>query len=176
MYHLLMASTLAEMDQVIIRYADTLSAEMISFKLDGDMTPEQVLARRQQLLEIPDALTALQQDQLISLKMRQLVVELEEMPRTARNAEVILRGLEGIGKRLDQRISTNTEDLEKHYAFEGQALLGAVVAALAHMRGSLTGADKISETEWDAHMEKALRFAQLSIDNPDHPDLRQLGV
>ena len=169
-----MATKLSEVDQVIIRYADTLSAEAIAFKIEGLMTPVQVLSRIAFLLETPDRLTQLQQDQLITLKMRQLVVQFEEMPLTARNGEVMLRALEAIGARLDKRAASTQKDLSSLYAFQGTIMLDAIGVALEHMRGILTQSGTEPGT-WDDALESGLRFAQIElskhdIDAPDNTD------
>ena len=154
---------LSDIDALIVRYADSMSPAQIAFKLQGAMSPEQVMVRIGQLLDSPDWLTNAQQDQLVTLKMRQLVVELEEMPRTTRNAEVLLRGLEAVGDRLDKRRAATEEDLSQLYAFQGTVMVDAIEKALAHMRGALTGANKISALEWDTALAQAMLFAQMEV-------------
>ena len=166
-----MATKLSEIDQVLIRYADTLSAQSISYKINGILTPEQVMARIATLLEAPDRLTALQQDQLVTLKMRQLVVSLEEMTLTARLAEVLIRALESIGARLDKRVASTERELSSLYAFQGTVLLDAVSVAMAHMRGALTHGNKLAEQEWDNAMESAIRFAQIELGKHEQEEL-----
>jgi len=158
-----MVMKLSEIDALIVRYADSMSPTQISFKLEGALSPEQVMVRIGQLLESPDWLTAAQQDQLVTLKMRQLVVELEEMPRSTRNAEVLVRALEAVGNRLDKRAAAIERDLSTLYAFQGTVMLDAIEKALAHMKKSLTAADKLDPIEWDAALTEALRFAQMEV-------------
>lgn len=159
---------LSEVDQVLIRYADTLSPTAISAKINGLLTPEQVMTRIDQLLETPDRLTALQQDQLVTLKMRQLIVELEEMKLNPRVAEIMIRALESLGNRLDKRAESTEKELSTLYAFQGTVMLEAINIAMAHMRGRLTGAGRIPEAEWDAALEDAIRYAQLEINKHEH--------
>lgn len=158
-----MASKLSEIDQALIRYADTLSLNAISFKLGGILTPEQCGARITQLLDAPDFLSAAQQDQLVTMKMRQLIVSLEEMTLTSRTAEVIIRALEAVGSRLDRRAEATEKDLSTLYAFQGTVLLEAVSIAIGHMRSTLTSGEAVSEKQWDNAMESALRFAQIEL-------------
>lgn len=162
-----MATTLREVDAILIRYADTESAEAISFRIEGILTPKQVAARIDQLLAAPDRLSMLQQDQLITLKMRQVVNQLEETMSgghvTARTAEVVLGGLEKIGNRLDKRQESTERELKSLYAFQGVAFLDAVIEALNFIKQNAVGADKIPEEEWDRHLENATRKAQLSL-------------
>lgn len=154
---------LSDVDQVLVRYADTLTPQAISFKLDGLLTPEQVMARITQLVDTPDWLSGAQQDNLVTMKMRQLIVELEEMPRTVRNAEVLIRALESLGNRLDKRVAATQKDLSQLYAFQGTVMLEAINTAMTHMKARLTGASGLSEEEWDSALESALRHAQMEI-------------
>lgn len=159
-------TALTDLDAIIVRYADTLSAEQISFKLEGALTPKQVIARISYLTETPDWLTLTMEDALVTRKMRNLVNELEEQPRTARNAEILVRALEAVGKRLDNRMAATEEDLSKLYAFQGTLMLDAIKATLDHMRDKLTGfgADKISPAEWDRALESGMKLAQLEVE------------
>ena len=163
MYYDAMTAKLSEVDQILIRYGDTLSAQALSYKIQGILTPEQVMARIAYLVETPDRLTQLQQDQLVTLKMRQIVVELEELPRTTRNAEVILQGLEKIGNRLDRRQESTERELSSLYAFQGTVLLDAINVAMAHMRGAITQGNELAEEQWDNALESAIRFAQIEL-------------
>lgn len=158
-----MTMKLSEIDAVLVRYADSLSPAQISFKIEGALSPEQVMTRIGQLLDSPDWLTAAQQDQLVTLKMRQLVVELEEMPRTARNAEILIRALEAVGNRLDKRQAATERDLSTLYAFQGAVMLDAIQKALDYMKKTLTAADKIDPAEWDTALSAAMRFAQMEV-------------
>lgn len=158
-----MTMKLSEIDAVLVRYADSLSPAQISFKIEGALSPEQVMTRIGQLLDSPDWLTAAQQDQLVTLKMRQLVVELEEMPRTARNAEILIRALEAVGNRLDKRQAATERDLSTLYAFQGAVMLDAIQKALDHMKKTLTAADKLDPAEWDTALSAAMRFAQMEV-------------
>lgn len=138
---------LSDIDALIVRYADSLSPQQIAFKLEGALTPEQVMVRIGQLLDSPDWLSTAQQDQLVTLKMRQLVVELEEMPRTTRNAEVLLRGLEAIGARLEKRQAATSADLSRLYAFQAAAMVDAIEKALKMIQKSLDeGVDRETAT------------------------------
>jgi hypothetical protein len=157
-----MASTsakLSEIDEVLIQYADTLSAEAISFKIEGALTPAQVRQRIADILATPDWLTAVQQDQLVTQKMRLLVSKLEELPLTARTAEVMLAGLRAVGERLDKRQAANEADLNRHYAFEGVMLLENLESALGAILEYL--GDNLSPAEHDTAIELGLRHAQL---------------
>lgn len=158
---------IAEIDAVLIQYADVESAAAISFRIGGVLSPTQVAARIDHLVEVPDRLTMLQQDQLITLKMRRVVAQLEEWMTdhraSTRTAEVLLGGLERIGNRLDKRQAATEAELSTLYAFQGIAMLESIDLALATMRKELTGADKVSEEDWDRAQIKGLRAAQLKV-------------
>jgi hypothetical protein len=154
---------LSEVDQVLIQYADTLSPTAISYKVEGILTPVQVMARIAVLLDTPDWLTGAQQDQLVTMKMRVLITKLEEMTLTSRVAEILIRALESLGNRLDSRAKATERDLTSLYAFQGTVMLEAVEKAMGYMRGRLTGGNKLAEIEWDDAKEAAIRYAQVEL-------------
>lgn len=165
-----MPSKLSEIDEILIRYADSESPNAISFRIDGILTPEQVQARIVQLLDSPDWLTQVQQQSLVTLKMRQLVARFEDLPLTARNGEVMLRGLESIGARLDNVVQATEKDLHTFYAFQGAAFLDAVLVALNHMRSTVlpeADTDLKEVLKWDDQIETALRLAQIEMKQHD---------
>ena len=160
---------IAEIDDILIQFADVESASAISFRIGGLLTPEQVLARIAYLVEVPDRLTLLQQDQLITLKMRRVVAHLEAMMTdhrsTTRVAEVLLGGLEKVGARLDKRQAATEAELSTLYAFQGRAMLEAINETLDVMKKELTasGSGSIPEELWDAALIKGMRAAQLKV-------------
>lgn len=151
--------SLAEVDAALIRYADTMSLNQLSFKIEGILTPEQCGARLSQLLDAPDWLSQTQQDQLVTMKMRQIIVELEDMPRTTRNAEIILNGLEKLGARLEKRSAATDAELHTLYAFQGAALLDAVTAIMNYIKEQIEAG-----AVWDEHLTaKGMRYAQIEV-------------
>ncbi len=172
--------TLAEIDDVLIRYADTLSPVALSAKVEGMLSPAQCRSRIAQLLDAPDWLTAAQQDQLVTMKMRMLISQLEGMNLTARVAEVLIRALEGLGARLDRRTEATEADLSKLYSFQGAVLLDAVSIAMNHMREALAKGDAELEAIWDQHLENAIRFAQIELSkheaSPDPLELETVSA
>lgn len=154
-------TSLSDIDAIIVRYADTLSPEQIAVKLEGALTPEQVLNRIYQLTATPDWLTLTMEDALVTRKMRNLVNELEEQPRTARNAEILVRALEAVGKRLDNRMAATEQDLTKLYAFQGAAMLDAILATLTHIREKINV--EIDDETWNNALESGMRVAQIEV-------------
>lgn len=153
---------LQQADEVILRYADTLSPTDISYKINGLLSASQVRSRINQLLDTPDWLTGAQQDQLVTQKMRQLIVNLEEMTLTSRTAEILIRALEALGTRLDRRAAATESDLGKLYAFQGRAFLDAITVAINSIREN-TKTLPSGEVDWDAEFEPAIRYAQLEL-------------
>jgi hypothetical protein len=154
---------LSEIDAVIVRYADSMSPAAISFKIEGRLSPEQVMVRIGQLLDSPDWLTTAQQDQLVTLKMRQLVAELEEMPRTTRNAEVLLRGLEAVGARLEKRQAATTQDLTQLYAFQGVAMVDEIEKIVTAIKAKMPELSTLDMVRWNALLSVELRNAQMRL-------------
>ena len=143
-------------------------------KVEHALTPAQCRSRIAQLLSSPDWLTAAQQDQLVTMKMRKLISQLEGMNLTARVAEVLIRALEGLGARLDKRSEATERDLSQLYSFQGTVLLDAVSIAMNHMRDALAAGDAELEREWDAHLENAIRFAQVELSKHDAGAMAEL--
>jgi len=156
---------ITEIDEALIRYADIMSAADISFKIKGVLNPQQVLARIAVLCDTPDYLTAVQQDQLVTQKMRIIISELMDRPRTDRNAEVLINALEKLGARLDRRQKATEEDLSQLYAFQGGVLVDAMEKYDQHMQAALG----IDDATWFAHKEAALRHAQREIMSHEAP-------
>lgn len=163
-------SQMQQADEVIVRYADTLSPADIAFKLEGLLTPAQVRARTIQLLESPDWLSAMQQDQLVTMKMRKLIVRLEEMTLTSRTAEILIRALEALGNRLDKRYQANEVDLQRLYAFQGVAFLDAVTTTMKEMQHRLISGVPITAADWDEALTPALSRAQLQLEALENPE------
>lgn len=168
--------TLSQIDEVLIRYADTLSPAALSMKVEGALSPAQCRARITQLLDSPDWLTAAQQDQLVTMKMRILITQLEGMTLTARVAEVLIRALEGLGARLDKRSEATERDLSQLYSFQGTVLLDAIEIAMDHMKGALAKGNPELEKVWDMHLENAIRFAQIELSKHDAEAIPELEL
>lgn len=153
-----------EADKVLIRYADSESPAAISFRLKGELSPSQVRARIVSLTEATDWLSSAQEDRLLTLKMKQIINELMGHTLTARNAEVLLNGLEKVGNRLDRRTAATEQDLMRLYAFQGAALLDTVNEAMAIVRAQIAvGNIPTTELEWDALLETAIRASKFKI-------------
>ena len=63
----------SNIDDTILKYADSMSPDEISMSLGGVISPAAVAARTQSLLKAKDWLTEAQEDQLVTLRMKELV-------------------------------------------------------------------------------------------------------
>lgn len=167
---------LTEVDDLLLRYADTESAQAIAFRLKGEYTPEWVAHRITVLLDTPDWLTAAQQDQLITQKMRSVIARMGDLKFTTRTAEVLINSLDRLGQRLDKRAAATEADLHKLYAFQGTVLIDSLEEYDQHMRKSLG----IAEDQWSKHKETAIRAAAAVIaraeDGYEEPEATELEL
>jgi len=154
---------LSEIDKTLLRYADSKSPQELSFLVNGALTAEECAARVASLLESPDWLSLTQQDALVTMRMRLLIAEMEEMPRTTRNAEVLLRGLEVLGNRLEKRSSGIESDLKRLYAWQGELLVEAVTVMIDYLKPRIPDLiledGSFDDDEWNVAVENAIRRA-----------------
>lgn len=129
---------IADIDRILLRYADSHSPAELSLMVKGALSPAECSARVASLLEKQDWLTMTQQDALVTLKMRQLIAELEDQPRSTRNAEVLIRALETLGNRLEKRATAIESDLNRLYAWQGQLLMEALTIIVEHLQARLS--------------------------------------
>lgn len=148
---------IADIDRVLIRYGDSRSPAELSLLVGGALSPSECAARLTALLEKQDWLTMTQQDALVTLKMRQLIAELEDQPRSTRNAEVLIRALEALGSRLEKRASAIESDLNRLYAWQGQLLVEAVTVLAEHMKARLSAIARPTEDDWNQAVEEGIR-------------------
>lgn len=153
----------ANIDDTILRYADSMSPEEISLLLGGIVSPATIAARTQSLLQAKDWLTEAQEDQLITLRMKQLVNDISTSPqyRDYKYMDILLRTLQVLSERIDKRRSATAIDLNTLYGNQGQIMMKAFDLALAHMRGRF--ADQIQVEAWDSEVREALIYAQAEL-------------
>jgi hypothetical protein len=153
----------ANVDDTILRYADSMSPGEISQMLGGVISPATVAARTQTLLQAKDWLTETQEDQLVTLRMKQLVNDLldSKYAQDYKYMDIRLKALTALGDRLDKRRSATAIDLNTLYGNQG-ALLGRVVdMALSYMKGALREA--VDGEKWDELVREAVVQAQMEI-------------
>lgn len=148
---------LSKIDQTILRYCDSESAEEISRRLGGVVTPERVAALKEQLLGSKNWVTAAQQDELVLYRLRNILAQLEERYLDLDSAMVQLRLLKEIGNRLDKRREATQIDLETYDANVAREMTRAYDIALGYMKGALRG--EIDPDIWDEVARDALAHA-----------------
>lgn len=158
---------LADLDRVLLRYADSRSPAELSLLVNGALTPEECAARISALLEKSDWLSMTQQDALVTLKMRQLISELEDQPRSTRNAEVLIRALESLGNRLERRSQAIEGDLQRLYAWQGQIMVEALSMIAEHLRRRLPEVGAVEEGAWNEVVEEGIRRAGAMLASHD---------
>ena len=143
-------------DDAILRWADSLSPEEISASVGGIVSAKAIAARTQTLLKAKDWLTDAQEDQLVTLRMKEMVANITSSDY--KYLDVKLRALIALGDRIDSRRKATDVDLNTLYG--NQALIMARVydIALSYMRGALR--EKIDPEVWDATAEEALLVAK----------------
>jgi len=149
----------SNIDDTILKYADSMSPDEISMSLGGVISPAAVAARTQSLLKAKDWLTEAQEDQLVTLRMKELVYGITS--NDYKYLDVKLRALIALGDRLDKRKKATEVDLNMLYGNQG-ALLGRVVdMALSYMRGALR--EEVDGARWDDLVAEAVTVAQAEI-------------
>lgn len=115
--------TLSALDEKLLRLADHNSPDEISRHLGGAISPARAAARIKELLKTRDWLSAAEQDEIVTWKMRQLLGSLEEayFKGDLASAKIQLDFLKAIGDRLDKRRAA-TED-EKNALYMNQATI-----------------------------------------------------
>lgn len=153
---------LNKLDAKILSMADHASPEEISLKLGGTISAAGIAARAKQLLTSRDWLTAAEQDELVTYKMRRILGELETKYLDYDGAKVQLSLLRAIGERLDNRRAATAVDLSTYTENVGRQLGHVVDLALSYMKGALR--EEVDPTKWDALVDEAMGLAQQEIE------------
>ena len=150
-----------KIDDKILQLADSHSPEEISHALNGVVSPAKVAAHTQTLLKSKDWLTDVQEDALISYKMKKVLIGLEGQFMDLDHALARLKVLKEIGNRLDKRKAATDTDLNKLYANQGRIMGQVVDIALGYVKGALR--DKVDPDLWDDIVKEAMYSAQAEI-------------
>lgn len=113
-------------DGKILALADRMSPEEISEEIGGWYKPKEVAARIQALLKSRNWLTMAQEDQLVTVKMRELLAKLEERFFDLDNASMQLKVLKEIGTRLDKRQAATDFDIGRLYDNHAKLMFAAM--------------------------------------------------
>jgi hypothetical protein len=117
---------LNKLDERIIQLADHMSPEEISRELGGALSAAHVAARAKQLLKSRDWLTASEQDEIVTWKMRRILSELEKRHLDYDGAKVQLGLLKAIGERLDKRRAATLEEISSLHNNQAQIMYEAI--------------------------------------------------
>lgn len=152
---------LSQLDDRILSMADSHSAVEISKKLGGVISPTRVASRTKELLETRDWLTEAQQDSLVIMKMRKVLLHLEGQLLDLDNAKVQLQFLKAIGDRLDKRRAATEVDLNTYHVNVGREMARVYDIALSYMKGALRG--DVDPELWDETAREALEHARAEL-------------
>lgn len=155
---------LSKIDQTILRYCDSESAEEISRRLGGVITPERVAAQKEILLTTKKWLTATQEEELVLYRLRTLLAKIEEkfFAEDLESAMAQLRILKEISARLDKRREVNAIDLNQLYGNQAVLMLRALDLATGYLRGAFR--DQIDQEKWDEALREGMYLAQAEIE------------
>lgn len=148
---------LSEIDKTILRYCDIESAEDISRRLGGVITPERVAAQKTTLLTTKRWVDAAEREELVLYRLGVILAQLEERYLDNDNAMVQLRLLKEIGNRLDKRRAATQVDLETYDLNVAREMVRVYDIALGYMKGALRG--EIDPDIWDEVAREALAHA-----------------
>lgn len=148
-------------DQLIELAAMEISAEEISRRLGGAITPARVRQRVSDLLTAGDWLTDVQKERALIriLHMNLMAMRGEEL--NADNAKLQLQYANVLLDRLDKRQAVTSQQLETYNANVGRTLGEVVIHALAYMKGALSA--EIDAQRWDLLVEDAMLSARQAI-------------
>lgn len=118
-------------DDVILQYADSRSAEEISKMLGGLLSAAKVAERRKFLLTSRNPLDQAEQEELTFYKLRALLAELENQFFDVKTAQVQLTALKMLFDRVDKRRLATEDQLSRLYANQAQIMFDAIRYALA---------------------------------------------
>jgi hypothetical protein len=152
-------SELSRIDRTILRYCDSRSPQEISDMLGNTVTPERVMAIKEELLTSRKWVTMAQEEELVLFRLREIVSKFEDIDTMAdmESARVHLAYLKEIGARLDKRRAATQVDLETYDLNVAREMTRAYEIALSYLKGALR--DEIDEERWDEVTKEALAHA-----------------
>lgn len=149
------------LDLRMLALADSHSAEEISDMLGRTISPAKVALHIKTLLKSKNFLDDAEKDQLITIRMNNILLELEGRHMDIDHAKARLATLKALGDRLDKRRAATTADLNMLYDNQG-AIMGRVVdIAMSYIKGAFR--EEIDPALWDATVKEALEHAEVEI-------------
>lgn len=130
-----MVMSAADIDNKILRLADTHSPEEISKSLGNFMTPARVRLRLQELVGKNGRswLDDRQREEILMLRMQKMVSEFEEVMSqgfSLEHAKVYLTYLREVGTLLERRAKAREVDLNALYGNQAQIMFEAIKMAM----------------------------------------------
>lgn len=127
--------------------------------LGGTVSPERVMAIKEELLTSRRWVTVAQEEELVLFRLREIVAKFEEVDTMSDmdSARVHLAYLKELGNRLDKRRAATQVDLETYDYNVARQMVAAYDIALGYMKGALR--DEIDEERWDQIAKEALAHA-----------------
>jgi hypothetical protein len=148
-------------DQLIELAAMEISAEEISRRLGGAITPPRVRQRVSDLLTAGDWLTDVQKERALIRILHMNLMAMRGDELNVDNAKLQLQYANVLLDRLDKRQAVTSEQLETYNSNVGRTLGEVVIHALAYMKGALSG--EIDSQRWDILVEEAMLSARQAI-------------
>lgn len=148
-------------DQLIELAAMEISAEEISRRLGGAITPPRVRQRVSDLLTAGDWLTDVQKERALIRILHMNLMAMRGDELNVDNAKLQLQYANVLLDRLDKRQAVTSEQLETYNSNVGRTLGEVVIHALAYMKGALSG--EIDSQRWDILVEEDMLSARQAI-------------
>lgn len=120
--------TLSQLDERLLLLSDSHSPEEISRELGNVISPARAAVRIKELLKARDWLSAAEQDEIVTWKMRRILQKLEGQYFDEKNAAIQLSALKAIGERLDKRRAATEDEKNALYANQAQIMFDAIRA------------------------------------------------
>lgn len=139
-----------------------LSAEEMSERIGGALTPARVLVRLRQMFTGGTRLEDAERELAILRLLERTLINLTKMDLDKDVATVMLRYSKELLDRLGARRKLAEEDIQSHSAAVGRELGHVVDLVLVFMKGALR--EQVDPAKWDELVLDAMAMAQLEIE------------
>lgn len=148
-------------DQLIELAAAEVSAEEISRRLGGAITPARVHQRVTDLLNAGDWLTDVQKERALIRILHMNLMQMRDTELNVDNAKLQLQYANVLLANLEKRQTATAGQLETYNSNVGRTLGQVVLHALGYIKGALSA--EIDPARWDAIVEEAMIDARKQI-------------
>lgn len=139
-----------------------LSAEEISGRIGGALSPARVMVHTREMLRGGNWLDDAERELAILRMLNKNLVELHQMALDTDGAKIQLQYAKELMDRLAKRRGAVESDLNTYNANVGRQLGHVVDLALTYMKGALR--EKIDPQAWDGLVLDAMAVAQVEIE------------